>query len=225
MAAPERSLWFDSKTTFPTPGVVPPPGVPPGVPPPGSGVVLSLVHGQLVPLTELQQLPKNTLIDALHGTLNLTTALPGSGGGAHDAAARGKKSKKPKTQSGRFGGAIFKIAQARNGLATLTLVEGAVKGGPSFGTCKAHKAGDPTATAAASRTLQLLRASAKGKFSTRGRYSAATVRGTKWTVADRCDGTLTHDITHSVAVTDFVRHRTIVLHAGQSYLAKARKPK
>ena len=50
------------------------------------------------------------------------------------------------------------------------------------------------------------------------------MRGTAWTVADRCDGTLTHVITHSVAVSDFVRHKTIILHAGQSYLAKARKP-
>jgi hypothetical protein len=32
---------------------------------------------------------------------------------------------------------------------------------------------------------------------------------------------LTHDITDSVSVTDFVRHKTIVLHGGQSYLAKA----
>ena len=79
---------------------------------PVSGVVLVKLHGQLVPLTELQQLPKNTLIDALHGTLQLTTALPG-GGGAHDAAAKkGKKPKKVKTQSGTFGGAIFKITQA-----------------------------------------------------------------------------------------------------------------
>ena len=66
----------------------------------------------------------------------------------------------------------------------------------------------------------MLHASAKGKFRTSGRYSAATVRGTKWTVADRCDGTLTHDVTDSVAVTDFVHHKTIILHAGQSYLAK-----
>ncbi|MGN6867322.1 MAG: choice-of-anchor Q domain-containing protein, partial [Solirubrobacteraceae bacterium] len=117
---------------------------------PVSGVVLILVHGQLVPLTELQQIPKNTLIDALHGTLQLTTAVPGGTGGAHDAAAKGKKPKKAKTQSGTFGGAIFKLSQARNGLATLALVEGAVKGGPSFGTCKAQKAGDPTATTAAS---------------------------------------------------------------------------
>ena len=39
-------------------------------------------------------------------------------------------------------------------------------------------------------------------------------------LADRCDGTLTHEGTDSVVVNDFVHHKTIVLHAGQSYLAK-----
>jgi len=189
---------------------------------PVSGFVLIKLHGVFVPLTELSQIPANTLINALHGTLKLTTA-GGSSGPAHDAAAKGKKRKKVKTQSGNFGGAVFKISQSHNGLATLSLVDGAVKGAPGYGTCKAHKAGDVTATAARSRTLQLLRASAHGKFRTRGRYSAATVRGTTWTVADRCDGTLTRDITDSVAVTDFVRHKTIVLHAGQSYLAPSRR--
>ncbi len=71
----------------------------------------------------------------------------------------------------------------------------------------------------------MLHASAKGKFRTKGRYAAATVRGTKWTIADRCDGTLTHDLTDSVVVNDFVRHKTIVLHAGHSYLALAQPPK
>jgi hypothetical protein len=183
--------------------------------------VLIRLHGQLVPLTELQQIPKNTLIDALHGTLQVLTAGGGGGGGAHDAATKGRKhGRKVKTQSGRFGGAIFKITQAHNGLATLALVEGAFKGAPTYATCKRHKALE--ATAAASSTLQLLHASARGKFRTRGRYSAATLRGTRWTVADRCDGTLTHDLTGSVAVTDFVHHKTVVLHAGQSYLAKPR---
>jgi DNA-binding beta-propeller fold protein YncE len=37
------------------------------------------------------------------------------------------------------------------------------------------------------------------------------------------DGTLTHIITDSVVVTDFIRHRTILLHAGQSYLAPNRR--
>ena len=112
---------------------------------------------------------------------------------------------------------------AGKGLVTLTLVEGAgFKGAPTYATCKKpkKKAGDASAAAVSSKALQLLHASAKGKFRTSGRYAAATVRGTKWTIADRCDGTLTHDITDSVAVTDFVHHKTIILHAGQSYLAK-----
>jgi hypothetical protein len=179
--------------------------------------------GQFIPLTGATQIQNGTLIDALRGTLAITTALPGSGG-AHDAAAKngkkGKKTKKTKTQSGTFGGAIFKLTQARSGLATLRLVEGAYQGAPSFASCKAHKAGEASSAALSSKTLQLLHASAHGKFSTRGKYAAATVRGTRWTVADRCDGTLTRDITDSVAVTDFVRHKTIILHAGQRYLAR-----
>jgi hypothetical protein len=189
---------------------------------PVSGTVfIRTASGQFIPLTGAAQIPSGTVIDALHGTLAITTALPGAGG-ARDAAAKGKKGK-AKTQSGRFGGAVFKLTQARNGLATLTIVEGAFTGAPTYATCKAHKAGEASAAALSSKTLQLLHASAHGKFRTTGRYSAATVRGTTWTVADRCDGTLTHVITDSVAVTDLVLHKTIVLHAGQSYLARARK--
>src|SRR6185437_12139695 len=190
---------------------------------PVSGTVfIRTASGAFVRLTGAQQIPSGAVIDASRGTLKITTALPGGDGGARDAAAKGKPKLKGKTQSGNFGGAIFKITQARNGLANLSLVEAAFKGAPSYATCKARKATD--ATIASSKTLQLLKASAHGKFRTSGRYSAATVRGTKWTVADRCDGTLTHVITDSVAVTDFVHHKTIILHAGQSYLAKPRKP-
>jgi hypothetical protein len=169
---------------------------------PISGTVfIKLKNGQFIPLTGATQIPNGAVIDALHGSLELIAAVG-----------------KGKTEHGIFGGAIFKLTQARNGLTNLSLVEGAFQGAPSYALCKAHKAA--AATAASSRTLQLLKASAHGKFRTSGRYSAATVRGTTWTIADRCDGTLVHDITHSVAVTDFVRHKTIVLHAGQSYLAK-----
>jgi DNA-binding beta-propeller fold protein YncE len=191
-----------------------------------NGVVLIKIGGVFIPLTELRQIPTNTVIDALHGTLTLTIAAPG--GTAHDTAAKGKKKPKVTTQTGTFSGAIFKLTQATRGttrgLASLALVEGAFQGAPTYATCKkTGKAADATAAALSSKTLQLLNANARGKFRTSGRYSAATVRGTKWTIADRCDGTFTRDITHSVAVTDFVRHKTIILHAGQSYLAKPRK--
>jgi hypothetical protein len=190
-----------------------------------NGVVLIKINGVFIPLTELRQIPTNTVINALHGTLTLTIAAPG--GTAHDAAAKKKKGK-AKTQTGTFSGAIFKLTQATRGtsrgLATLALVEGAFQGAPTYATCKkTGKAADATAAALSTKTLQLLHANAHGKFRTSGRYSAATVRGTKWTIADRCDGTLTHDITDSIAVTDFARHKTIILHAGQHYLAKPRK--
>ena len=177
---------------------------------PVSGVVLIQINGKFVPLTGLDQIPSGAKIDARHGSLELITS----------------NGEKGKTQHGVFGGAIFTLTQERSGkgkgLVTLALLEGLVKGAPSYALCTRHKAGDASAAAASSKTLQLLHASAHGKFRTKGRYSAATVLGTKWTIADRCDGTLVHDITDSVVVNDFVHHKTIVLHAGQSYLAKAR---
>lgn len=180
-------------------------------PPLGKSVDGGAAAGQgFVRLTAATQIPVGSEINSLHGSLKLVTAA----------------AKKGQTQNGTFRGAIFKLTQASGGasrgLATLSLVEGAFKGAPTYGVCGSkHTAADVSATAAGSRTLQLLRASAHGKFRTRGRYSAATVLGTIWTVADRCDGTLTHDITDRVSVTDFVRHKTVALHAGQSYLAKA----
>jgi DNA-binding beta-propeller fold protein YncE len=178
---------------------------------PVAGKVFLLVNRRLVSVTAATQIRSGAVVDALHGTISLTSAT-----------GKGKK-----TQTGQFGGAVFKVTQAKagpnKGLTTLTLVNKAFKGAPSYASCKAHKAGDASAAAASKKVLQLLHASAKGKFKTKGHYSAATVLGTKWTVADRCDGTLTHDITDSVAVTDFVRHKTIILHARQSYLA--RKPR
>ena len=72
-----------------------------------------------------------------------------------------------------------------------------------------------------SRVLGRLKGSAHGKFTTRGQYSAATVRGTVWNVSNRCAGTLTQVGRGVVSVRDFLRRKTITLHAGQRYLAKA----
>jgi hypothetical protein len=207
VATSSAGTTFGSDQTFTTAQAAPPKppvlGKSEDAKPVSGRVFIKLRNGQFIPLTGVTQIPTGAVIDALHGSLQLLAAIG-----------------KGKTEHGIFGGAIFRLTQAHTGLSNLTLIESAFKGAPSYALCDARKASD--ATAASSKTLQLLKASAHGKFRTTGRYSAATVRGTSWTIADRCDGTLTHDITHSVAVTDFVRHRTIVLHAGQSYLAKAR---
>ena len=189
-----------------------------------TGLVLIKLHGVFVPLTELRQIPNGTIVNALNGTLTLTTA----GGTQHatlstDAKHKKKKSKKAKTQTGKFGGAVFKVTQTRSGLTTLALVSNAFKGAPSFASCKAKK-GTAAIAKLSKKTLQLLRGSGHGKFRTKGRYAAATVRGTVWTTADRCDGTLIHAIKDSVTVNDLVLHKTIILRAGHSYLALA-KPK
>jgi hypothetical protein len=71
-----------------------------------------------------------------------------------------------------------------------------------------------------SKVLGRLNANAHGKFTTKGQYSAATVRGTVWSVSNQCDGTLTKVQRGVVSVRDFVRRKTITLFTGQHYLAR-----
>jgi hypothetical protein len=198
-------------TSFTTP-VAPAPGAPTVTKSfdvkPTQGLVLVKVNGKLVPITQLKQIPAGAVIDALHGSLNLVTAIAGH-----------------KTQTGTFGGAIFKVTQDHSGLTTLTLVENAFKGAPSYASCKAPT-GKASAAALSKKVLQLLHAKDHhGKFRTKGRYAAATTRGTVWTIADRCDGTLTHVTQDSVLINDLVRKINVILHAGHSYLALAKPPR
>ena len=166
-----------------------------------------------VPLTGAIQLPVGSQIDARKGTIQLVTATGRAG----------------MTQTGKFGGGLFALAQSRNarlkGLTTLSLLEG-VRGAPSYASCKARRADDrPRSGAVASRVsnrvLQLLHSSVSGHFRTRGRYAAATVRGTVWDMIDRCDGTVTRVHRGTVIVNDLARHKNVTVRAGHSYLAKA----
>ena len=63
----------------------------------------------------------------------------------------------------------------------------------------------------------------KGKFRTKGRYAAATVRGTKWLVQDACTTTLVRVTQGSVSVRDQVRKRNVIVRKGKSYTARARR--
>jgi hypothetical protein len=62
----------------------------------------------------------------------------------------------------------------------------------------------------------------KGSFRTRGRNAAATVRGTRWGVQDRCDGTLVTVQRGRVSVRDLVKRRTVIVRTGKKYLARRR---
>ena len=96
--------------------------------------------------------------------------------------------------------------------------------GSSFRRCRTRGSAARAGAAQLSRrTVRRLRANARGRFRTRGRNSSATVRGTVWTTTDRCDGTLTKVTRGRVAVRDFRRKKTVLVRAGKSYLARARR--
>lgn len=125
-------------------------------------------------------------------------------GARHDLGGRGDK------PAHRYQG-VFRLTQAKTGLATMSLADG------SFKSCgKAASAG----FAAKVKVIRHLWGNGKGQFRTKGKYAAATIRGTTWDTIDRCDGTLVKVTKGRVAVTDFKRHKTVIVKAGHSHLAK-----
>jgi CSLREA domain-containing protein len=113
-----------------------------------------------------------------------------------------------------FHGGIFKLSQS-GGITTLTLTE-KLTGCPSRGRI---------ASAAAKKKpkTRKLWGDGKGRFRTKGQYSAATVRGTKWLVQDGCRYTRTRVATGVVRVRDAVRKKTITLRKGKTYTARPRR--
>jgi phosphodiesterase/alkaline phosphatase D-like protein len=155
-----------------------------------------------VPLTEARQIPVGSVLETTAGVARIETATASIN----------------KPQFGNFGAGIFKLLQARKqkGLTELDIMN-------------AHSArqvcatlGKRAAVAAklSGKVLGRLNANAHGKFTTKGQYSAATVRGTVWNVANQCDGTLTKVQRGVVSVRDFVRRKTITLFTGMHYLAR-----
>jgi Ca2+-binding RTX toxin-like protein len=80
---------------------------------------------------------------------------------------------------------------------------------------------------AAARPIRQLRVQARHRHrkrrapvKVRGRYSIGGSYGTTWLTEERCDGTLTRVIEGTVHVRDLAQDRTVVLHAGEHYLAR-----
>jgi hypothetical protein len=142
------------------------------------------------------ELPVGTEIDASAGSIALTSALPSG-----------------KSQTGYFGGGRFKLGQDRRGYVDLYLRgRYCTRGGSS--------AAVASAAASKPRKRRLWGRDHGGRFRTHGRNSHATVRGTKWVVKDTCKGTFTRVTEGSVVVRDTVRHKRVVLDAGEHYLAR-----
>jgi uncharacterized repeat protein (TIGR01451 family) len=228
----------------PPPAVPPPPPPPPSPPPPGpspapeegKSVAIAAQSGEVrvqlpgsaryVDLSQLATVPLGSRIDATHGHVQITAEV--------DAATHA-------TQSASFFDGVFDVLQTKGPRPTVV----ARLVGGDFGACAAPTAtgaravASATATAAgplaepfgfaarakqrSKHTVRRLWGHGKGHFGTDGARSSATVRGTWWLVADRCDGTLTFVKRGHVTVRDFRSGKTIELRAAShpGYLAKA----
>jgi hypothetical protein len=152
------------------------------------------------------QIPLSCLVDARDGTVDLTASKGSSGD----------------TESALFWGGIFGVGQnaGDNQDAVMTLA-----GRLECEKRKVRKKRNGRVTLISKGAGRRLWGSGKGNYKTAGSHGAATVRGTTWLVADRCDGSTLFKVAEgTVWVTDFVKDKEIVLQAGESYLAKPAIP-
>jgi len=179
-----------------------------GTPRLGTAVVVAPVAGKVLVrrpgaatatlLQAGQAIPVGSMLDTRHGTIALTSALPGG-----------------RTQTGRFSGGRFSVAQARTGSGVTELV----LRGPELGSCRPAPAGKARTAARRRKPIRRLWGEDKGgRFRTRGRNSVATVRGTRWLTEDTCAGTLTRVVEGAVDVYDVHRGVRRRVEAGRSLL-------
>ena len=168
-----------------------------------AGYVSPLRGRRFIPLSEARQVPIGSILDLRTGIARLTTASSVAG----------------QVFKGKFAVGVVQVLQSANpalgGLTDLSM-----RGG-SFRNCDTG-ASRATAMAArkSKRRVRGLRGNAKGRFRSSGRYSAATVRGTRWAITDYCFGTLTRVKRGQVDVRDFVRRKTVRVRPGRIYVAR-----
>jgi hypothetical protein len=196
------------------------------LPPPGFGrsVDIGLVSGAVIVTppgehsfvlgTNDRNVPLGSLIDTTHGRVDLRAAPPPSreGAGAGASAAR--------VEDAQFYDGSFRVTQsASSPVAQIRLAGGNAKACPA--THAAERDGLSPRRSPPHKVVRLLWASGSGTFRTVGRYSAATVLGTKWLTEDFCDGTLVRVAKGVVVVEDLATHTTVTVRAGHSVFTRA----
>ncbi len=219
-------------TTPPVVGDTPPPGVTPpvlgrtAVARPTSGTIRIRRPGTkaFVLLGDAESLALGTEVDSRKGTVALFFVTTKAGKTASASIGQGRVlvTQPPEIDRGQ-----------RPGRLTLS--------GPLAG-CKAKRitarsravrraAGSVVAHAArtdAPPAGRRIKVRAKGRIKTQGRHGSAIVRGTRWIMVDRCasnpsPGTFVSVQEGVVAVRDFRLRKTINVHRGERYLARARR--
>ena len=148
--------------------------------------------------------PDGAVVDAREGMVTLSVVAD-EAGTLHTA---------------RFSGAIFTVDQpSEPGRPTELVLHGG-----NFAQCAA---GDGArARAAAKRRSPVVRrmwGNGKGRFRTRGQFAAATVRGTVWSVEDRCASTVVKVYEGVVGVRDLVTRAISEVRAGERLRVAGRR--
>ena len=213
---PTPELPADAGSVVSSGGPLPPPAPPVAgetfnaVPEGGDVLVRRPADGQLIPLEHGASLPVGTHVDARDGAVDLQTA----------PAARVSRP----TQDARFHGGMFRVGQSRrNGrVVTIDLLHGefAEVCGQGARRRSAGRRGVLARAAGRERVLRRLWGRGKGRFRTRGRHAAATVRGTEWSIADRCDETSVRVHEGIVDVENLLTGAVVTLRAGDRYAAR-----
>jgi uncharacterized repeat protein (TIGR02543 family) len=180
----------------------------PGTPPPSgkenvqpSGTVLIKVNGKFVPLKNFKQVPFGTELDTTKGTVKLTS---------HDGSTG-------TFYQGRFKllpGLDTPVPGKRSRRVTVILLTGG-----NFKACSRTTAATGARPKPKGKTVRHAWGNAKGSFRTKGRYAAATVRGTLWRTDDYCNGTLVTVRRGKVDVFDQILRKHFLVPAGKSYFA------
>jgi len=183
---------------------------------PVSGIVLiRRPDGTVSELKEGEEIPVGSIVDARNGVVRLTAARDANGV-VQTAVFWNTIFRVTQQADPASGGRTARAARGSSKLLTeLTLRQKATG-------CSTKRRGGRRGARAAARKKGGLWGDGKGRFRVRGESSSATVRGTKWYVENRCEGTHTRVVRGVVAVRDFTKKKTIILRAGGTYTAHKR---
>jgi hypothetical protein len=180
---------------------------------PVAGTVLVKLPGSnvFVALSTAQNIPMGSTIDATHGSVAITVALPNG-----------------TTETGDFYDGEFVVTQDATGRVFETLTGGSFVGCPVAGKARKHTKGKngkkgvlevAAAKKKSSTVVRQLWGNAHGNFTTKGRYGSAAVSGTIWLTQDRCDGTYFKVTKDTIVVVAFAHpSKKHNLKQGQSIL-------
>ena len=186
-----------------------------GLPPPvaGKSVNLKPVKG-----TVKTKCPGNRDFEKVERAvlIPLACVVDARGGTAELTASKGRSGQ---TQTADFWGGIFGIGQEAGDDKEVALTLVGQK------ECEKRKARTRNGRVMRRRSRgsgRKLWGSGSGNYTSSGSHGSATVRGTTWLVADRCDGSTLFKVEEgTVRVNDFVKDIRVVLRAGESYVARS----